>query len=149
MSKWDAQEIKRLYEVEKLSQSQIAKAIGCKQADVCRYMKRQGIKSRLRSEACSLSVKRGQDHHLFRHGKDKKGYARQRVNKKETLIHRHVASQVLGRPLKQGEQVHHCNGIKSDNSKDNLWVFPDCKSHRSYHATGEIHPQTLFLKDYK
>ena len=38
--------------------------------------------------------------------------------------HRHVMSQIIGRPLRKGENVHHKNGNRKDNRPENLelWV---------------------------
>ena|SRR3990167_260317 len=44
-----------------------------------------------------------------------------------------VAEKVLGRYLNSKEMLHHINGIKTDNRKGNLYLFPNNKTHRIYH----------------
>lgn len=48
--------------------------------------------------------------------------------------HRIVAEQMLGRPLKPGEVVHHIDGNKRNNAPENLMVFKSQKEHAAFHA---------------
>lgn len=48
--------------------------------------------------------------------------------------HRVVAEQMLGRPLKRGEIVHHIDGNKHNNSPENLAVMTQADHLRLHHA---------------
>ena len=47
--------------------------------------------------------------------------------------HRAVAEQILGRPLRPGEVVHHIDGNKLNNDPSNLMVFASQSEHAKYH----------------
>ena len=48
--------------------------------------------------------------------------------------HRYVARQIVGRRLKKSEVVHHIDGDKTNNSIENLMVFPSHSDHMKHHA---------------
>jgi len=48
----------------------------------------------------------------------------------EVYEHRLVMSQLLNRPLKKWEIVHHIDGTRANNSPGNLKIFPDSNSHQ-------------------
>ena len=63
-------------------------------------------------------------------------YPKRRDPKTKELYyaHRAIAALALGRPLKEGEVVHHEDGDVTNNHVTNLWVFASQADHARYHA---------------
>lgn len=61
---------------------------------------------------------------------NKRGYA---------LEHTIVMAEMIGRPLRKGESVHHKNGIKTDNRPENLELWASCgKGHKSGQRVSDL-----------
>jgi len=61
---------------------------------------------------------------------DERGYLRFRDSGR--LVHRWAAETKLGRPLGEGEVVHHINGNKKDNRQDNLEILSKDEHYRRH-----------------
>lgn len=103
------------------STGRIAERYGCLMGSVWRRLKDRGVK--MRSPAT-----RRRTAYVASHGYVMWG---------QSYVHRIVAQAWLGRPLRDGEVVHHKNGDKLDNRPENLEVFPSNAEHmRSEHVNG-------------
>jgi len=78
---------------------------------------------------------------------DSRGFLRFRDTDK--LVHRWVAEKMLGRPMHEGEHVHHKNGDKDDNSPCNLRITA-WDEHKKEHVINDVHgnKECHDLKDY-
>ena len=113
----------------------IAKSFGVTHQALCWRRDQWGCK-RIRAAWGKSAPRRG--------GKfiDQWGYVRVRTSNKAgqlayTAEHVLVAEEMLGRPLKKGERVHHINGLKDDNRPENLAVLENQKKHKLAHVSLE------------
>jgi hypothetical protein len=87
------------------------------------------------SRECWRKFTRGENHHLFIPGGTARadGYFRTTINGKREYVHRLVAAEILGRPLKSSEHVHHIDESPGHNVKENLHISTNSE-HRKIHA---------------
>lgn len=77
-----------------------------------------------------------------------KGYIRRRVTDangnlsgRSCFEHIIVAEEVLGHPLPRGAVVHHINGVKTDNRRENLLVCQDQAYHMELHRRARAYEE--------
>ena len=61
------------------------------------------------------------------------GYKLVSINGRKVREHVAIAEKILGRKLRNGEQVHHINGDRADNTPGNLVICPNTEYHRLLH----------------
>lgn len=80
--------------------------------------------------------------------KDDKGYKRYKDSDKP--VHRYMAEKKLGRKLRSGEVVHHKDRDKTNNSKQNLWVFKNQAAHdRAHKVDAKRHSKDVSYQGFK
>ena len=70
-------------------------------------------------------------------------YERKTINGKKRSVHVLLMEQILGRPLKGNEVVHHINGDKHDNRPENLMVMTRAEHNTLHHTGTKASPETL------
>lgn len=84
------------------------------------------------SVKCRIKYFRGKNHYNWKIGLNAGGYKLTKKNGKTILEHRIVMERHICRKLKKFENVHHKNGIRSDNNINNLeiWTKPQPSGQR-------------------
>lgn len=142
-----------LYVSRQWSTMRIADYFGCNDETVRQALLRNNINLRSRSEAGKIKLVSkeekirlkthfsklnlnvvGKGHPAWKGGRytDKNGYVVVRRDKKNVREHRWIMEQHLGYKLNEWDEVHHVNGVKTDNRLENLEVIPNEHKHRDW-----------------
>lgn len=136
----DEATLRRKYLDEQMSQSQIARELGCTVIVLQRLLAKYGIVSRGRglpgdrNPAWDGGRLLDKDGYVLVHCPDHPNARRNGY----LLEHRLVMSEHLGRPLKRHEVVHHIDGDHQNNALDNLSLYSSNAQHLAEELNGQV-----------
>ena len=136
----DQTELRRLIEVEMLTQREAAQALGVCLSAIERACKRFSLKTQ------RTGPRSGQKHTNWKGGRVLIGrywYVYEPSNPMATrrgyvAEHRKIASDQAGRPLKRHEAVHHRDGNPQNNAPENLEIFQSNALHLQHELSGRV-----------
>ncbi|MCX6577801.1 MAG: HNH endonuclease [Candidatus Aminicenantes bacterium] len=122
----------------------IANECGVHATVICYHMKKNGLERRPRVDAVRerMAGMCREKNNAWKGGKmlTVSGYVLIRTQKHPhanakgyVREHRLIAEQMLSRYLRPEEDVHHINGIKTDNRSENLKIFKNRAAHTAFH----------------
>lgn len=129
---FDPEELRRMYEDEEMTTYEIAEHFGVSQytiwvrvKDVCEMRERKP----------RPGVNEAENSPNWEGGyREVDGYRVVRLDKQEHREHRKIMENLIGRPLADGEVVHHIDCDRSNNDPSNLMLLSPSEHSRLHHA---------------
>lgn len=121
------------YVNDKASARQIAKEFHCAHAVILKLLHDNNVSVRSAHDIDNYDTRRRKDIHTSETA-DSAGYKLVRKCGYKDREHRYIMEQVLGRPLKPEECVHHIDFDKTNNDPANLFCFATNSLHHLYHG---------------
>lgn len=123
--------VRTLYVDQRMSQTEIAERLGCEQTTIGRRLQKLGV-----------DIRDAGDYHYPTVYFSEDGYLTCRVrvfDKRHAFrVHRLVAVAEYGFDAVSGNDVHHKNGHKADNRRENLELLSRSKHAEMHHQQGDI-----------
>ena len=126
MIKIDCDQLRKLYTEDRLTFKAIGGIFNCTKQTIMKKAKECNVKSRSRWD---FPHKRGINHPLWKGGyTTKAGYVRVRLpDNSQKFEHVIVWENYFGKPKPAGCEIHHLNGVRTDNRIENLLLLRKAK----------------------